>query len=102
MSTPKRPKRPRDPNQLAHEVFLESIGEKLKAFDNGETPPDPAKEAAIERSRRGGLEGGRKRAEGMTPERRAEIARKAARARWMKAADLGSNTDASGAGERGT
>jgi len=32
MATPKRPKRLKDPIQLAHEVFQEAIGEKPKAY----------------------------------------------------------------------
>lgn len=84
MSTPKRPKRPRDPNQLAHEVFLESIGEKPKAFDPLAEPPDPAKQAAIEQRRRGGLKGGEVRARKLTAEHRSEIARRAAILRWAR------------------
>lgn len=42
--------------------------------------PDPAKEYM----RRGGLAGGKARAESLTKKRRAEIAQKAARARWTK------------------
>jgi ribosomal protein S21 len=37
---------------------------------------------ARELGRRGGLKGGRARAEKLTPEERKEIARKAAKARW--------------------
>ena len=36
----------------------------------------------VELGRKGGLKGGRARAERLTPERRVEIARKAAVARW--------------------
>ena len=39
---------------------------------------------AVALGRRGGLKGGRVRAERLTPERRAEIAKKAALARWGK------------------
>jgi hypothetical protein len=39
---------------------------------------------ARELGRRGGLKGGRARAEKLTPEERKEIARKAAKARWDK------------------
>ena len=34
--------------------------------------------------RKGGLEGGKARAEALTPEKRSEIASKAAKARWQK------------------
>jgi hypothetical protein len=39
---------------------------------------------ARELGRRGGLKGGKARAEKLTPEERKEIARKAAKARWDK------------------
>ena len=41
--------------------------------------------AAVELGRRGGLKGGKARAQKLTPEQRSEIARKAAAARWNKA-----------------
>ncbi len=40
--------------------------------------------AAVELGRRGGLKGGRARAQKLSPARRSEIARKAAAARWGK------------------
>lgn len=49
-----------------------------------EAVPDPIKEAARALGRRGGMKGGAARAASMTPERRAEIAKKAAEARWTK------------------
>ena len=46
-------------------------------------PVRPLKNAfAVELGRRGGLKGGRARAEKLSPSRRREIARRAARARW--------------------
>jgi hypothetical protein len=48
-------------------------------------PPEQAKPkdpAAVELGRKGGLKGGKARADSMTPEERAESARKAAAARW--------------------
>jgi len=77
----KRPARPRDANQLAYQIVQESIGEAPR------TPaPDAASKnpAAVELGRLGGLKGGKARAESMTPERRSEIAKKAAAARWAK------------------
>ena len=74
----KPPKRPRDANQLAKLVVDLATGE-------AEEPTDAAPEkdpAAVELGRRGGLKGGRARAERMTPEQRSEAARKAAQARW--------------------
>jgi hypothetical protein len=79
----KRPKRPRDTNQLAHAVFLEAIGEAPeeepeKDEDSGKNP------AAVALGRLGGLKGGKARAEKLTAEERSEIARKAAQARWHR------------------
>src|SRR5437870_632219 len=93
MSTPKRPKRPRDPVQLAHEVFQEAIGEKPKAYDppllsQAEPTPvkpiDPIRQAAAELGRRGGLKGGPARAKKLSSEERSEAAKQAAQARWAK------------------
>lgn len=53
--------------------------------DEDREPDDPYEgkdPAAVELGRRGGLKGGRARAEKLTPARRSEIARKAAQARW--------------------
>lgn len=77
----KRVKLPRDPNQRAKATLDLIMGEA--------TPePIPEKDAtAVESGRRGGLIGGKARAEKLTPERRSEIARKAAEARW-KLGDL--------------
>jgi len=66
--------RPADPNQLAHNVFLESIGEQPKT----EAPDGDA------RGRAGGLKGGSARAKKLTPEERTDIARTAAAVRWKK------------------
>jgi hypothetical protein len=47
--------------------------------------PDSTKDsAAVDLGRRGGLKGGKARAAKMLPEKRAEIARKAAKTRWHK------------------
>jgi hypothetical protein len=69
-----KPKRPRDANQLA----------KLIAdIATGEADDAPAKnEAAVALGRKGG----KARAAKMSPERRAEIAKKAAAKRWAKKA----------------
>jgi hypothetical protein len=77
---PKRPRRPRDPFQLAHQVFQEAIGEVPKQDpDAGKNP------AAVALGKLGGAKGGRARAAKMTPEERRESARQAAMARWKKA-----------------
>lgn len=55
--------RPRDPNQLAHQVFLESIGEAKRE----QKPVDPAKNPhAVALGRMGGLKGGVARAAALT------------------------------------
>ena len=79
MTEPKR-SRPRDPKQFA----------KLIAdIATGETPErvrldDGRNAAAVALGRLGGLKGGHSRAASLSPERRAEIASKAAAARWGK------------------
>ena len=70
-------KRPRDVNELARRLVDEATGEAPK-FD-----PDEGKDpAAVALGRKGGLKGGKARAEKMTAEERSEAARRAASARW--------------------
>lgn len=69
-------KRPRDLNALAASVVNDATDE-----DKAE-PEDTRDPAAVALGRRGGLKGGRARADKLTAEKRSEIARKAARARW--------------------
>jgi len=72
------PKRPRDPLQLAKLIGDIATGQTQKEAD-----PDAGKDpAAVALGRKGGLKGGTARARKLTPEKRAEIARKAAKARW--------------------
>lgn len=66
-------KRPRDVNSLAKMIVDEATGDE----------PKPEKDpAAVALGRKGGLKGGRARADKLSPERRSEIARRAAAARW--------------------
>lgn len=78
-------KRPRDVNALARQIVDEATGE-AKPEDNIEpAQADDGKDpAAVALGRRGGLKGGRARAERMTPEERTEAARRAAQARWKR------------------
>ncbi|HYO14939.1 MAG TPA: histone H1 [Thermoanaerobaculia bacterium] len=76
-----RPRRPRDPNELAFQVFQEAIGEAPR-----QTPEEDTTPAAIAK-RKGAAKGGKRRASKLTPERRREIAEKAARKRWGKNED---------------
>jgi hypothetical protein len=70
-------KHPRDPNQLAKLIVDIATGEVEEApVDDGKDP------AAVALGRKGGLKGGKARAENMTPEQRSEAARRAAAARW--------------------
>ena len=77
MST--KPKRPRDPNQLAHLIAAIATGDvdDVKT-DDGKNP------AAVALGRKGGLKGGKARAESLTAKERSAIAKKAAKARWSR------------------
>lgn len=79
MSMPKRPRRSRDPVQAAHQVYLEIIGEAPR-----QVPPTTDDTPAAVAKRKGASQGGEKRAQGLTPGRRHDIAKKAALARWAK------------------
>jgi hypothetical protein len=74
---PKHPKRPRDLNQWAKHMVDIATGQ---AKDN--SPSEAKNPAAVALGRLGGLKGGKARAAKLTPEQRAEIARKAAKTRW--------------------
>lgn len=71
------PKRPRDPNELAKRIVDLATGEAQE--EDSDAGKDPA---AVALGRKGGLKGGRARADGMTAEERSEAARRAAEARW--------------------
>jgi hypothetical protein len=82
MSDKASKKRPSDANQLGKLIVDISIGD---VADNEPKPDKPAKDpAAVSLGRRGGLKGGKARAESLTPEKRREIAYKAARTRWRE------------------
>ncbi len=76
----KKPKRPRDANQLAKAIVDLSTSEaEEKPEDSGKDPN------AVALGRKGGLKGGRARADKMTAEERSKAASKAAKARWNRA-----------------
>lgn len=76
----KPPKRPKlDLNQLAHSIMEQATGVKPI-----ELPPKAKNQAAVELGKLGGKKGGAARAKSLTAEQRAEIAKKAAAARWKK------------------
>jgi hypothetical protein len=62
-----------DLNRMAHRIVRES------------TEPKAPKTKAQTNGRVGGLKGGKARADKLSPEKRSEIAKKAAKARWRKA-----------------
>jgi len=68
----KRPKRPRDPMQLAKLIGDIATGQ----VENDKLiQPNPGR-------RKGGLKGGKARAKKLTPDKRKAIAKKAAKSRW--------------------
>ena len=70
----KHPKRPRDTNKLAKAIVdLATAGE-----------PEPQESAKAAAGRKGGLKGGKARAEKMSSAQRKAIAKNAAMARWRK------------------
>lgn len=77
---PKRamPKRSsKDVNQLAADILRAATGEPEAL-----TPKGTKNAAAVALGRLGGLKGGKARAASMSPAKRAQIAKKAAAARW--------------------
>lgn len=72
--TAKRPKRPRDANQLAKRIADIATG----------AVEDCSKRPTVKRATKAGQKGGPARAKTLTPEQRSDIARTAAAARWKK------------------
>ena len=72
-----KPKRPRDTNQLAKYIVDLTTGD--------ETEPEMSPKAKA--GQLGGLKGGKARAAKLSPERRKEIAEKAAEKRWAKSSN---------------
>lgn len=72
---------PRDPNQRA-KATVDAIDAILDSWPESQPPAkDPER---VARGKLGGAKGGKLRAERLSPERRAEIAREAAQARWRR------------------
>jgi hypothetical protein len=69
-------KRPRDPAQLAKQVFDIAIGEVEDTVSESKKRPS--------KRRAGGLQGGRARAKKLSAQERSKIATEAAKARWQK------------------
>lgn len=74
----KKPKRPRDLNQLAKFIIDEATDNAPKD-ETLEKPLSPA-----ERGKLGGQKGGKSRAETLTQEQRSAAAKKAAASRWAR------------------
>jgi len=77
------PKRPRDTNQLAKFITDLATGEAKVPVSEKDKGKDPA---AVALGRKGGLKGGKARAEKLSAKKRKEIARLAASTRWGKGA----------------
>ena len=75
---PKRSSTPADVNRRAAAVVAEATSEEPVDPYEGKDP------AAVELGRKGGLKGGKARAEKLTAEERSEVARRAAQARWQR------------------
>jgi hypothetical protein len=73
----KQSKKPADLNRLAAAIVGDATDEEGHHGENGSVK--------VPVGRNGGLKGGAARAAKLSPERRAEIARKAAKTRWQKA-----------------
>lgn len=75
----KLPKRPRDTNQLAKFIVDLAVGDAVEPDTNAGKDPK-----AVERGRRGGLHGGKARADALSARKRKQIAKTAAAARWKR------------------
>ncbi len=73
-----KPKNPRDPNALAFSIVERATGDAPLEPESGKNP------AAVALGRLGGLKGGVARSKALSKKRRAEIAKKAAKARWSR------------------
>lgn len=76
-----RKKEPRDINELAFDIVESLTSEPQPSVEEEIPRKNPA---AVELGRLGGLKGGKARAARLSPKKRIEIARQAAKARWSK------------------
>lgn len=77
-----KPKRSADTNQLAKSI-VDIATDETPADEVDVTPEDEGKNpAAVALGRLGGLKGGAARAKALSKKKRAEIAKRAAKARW--------------------
>ena len=74
----KKVKLPADLNKKAKSIVDLATGDSEDTINDGKNP------AAVALGKLGGLKGGKARADSLTPERRAEIAKKTAQSRWKR------------------
>lgn len=74
---------PPDTNVMAFNIVAQATGETPKE-DEEEKADDGKNPAAVALGRLGGLKGGKARAKKLSKKKRAEIAKRAAKARWRK------------------
>ncbi len=85
-----RKKTRRDDAEIARSVVEQAIGGTLSGKPKDEEPDeaepvkDPRNPAAVALSKLGASKGGKARAQKLSKERRSEIAKKAAQARWRQ------------------
>lgn len=79
----KRSKKPRDTNSLAAAI----VAQATDPDDHGDDPYEGKDRQSVDSGRKGGVRGGKARAEQLTSEERSEIARKAAKARWQNSSE---------------
>lgn len=78
------PKGPKGEKRPADAIGLAVMVGRIATGEIEDTPEDDGKDKAAQEL---GRKGGKARAESMTPERRAEVARKAAKLRWAAKTD---------------
>ena len=79
----RKKKRDHDFAVTAFRVVQDATAE-TEELEDQETTPEGKNPPAVALGRLGGLKGGKSRTEKLTPERRREIAKKAAQARWSR------------------
>lgn len=70
-----------DVNEIAFRTAQAALGNAPKPLPPGEGDKHPD---AVARGRKGGKKGGKSRAASMSPARRKQVAKKAAKARWQE------------------
>src|ERR1035437_428741 len=84
-----KPKRPTDVNQIAHLLVEQSTREAETVSEQTEPTKSEISRVMASLGRRGGKVGGKRRSDSLLPERRREIALKAARTRWDQHPEAG-------------